>query len=103
MFNQKLDSNGELTSDECQVLQRVYSTWSSFDETNGNQTRSKIPTYNVNAHNSAFPYWLETIAYDADFPREGIPLLHADTHTDISTCICIQPIVVLDKFLCRIQ
>tara|TARA_B100000925_G_scaffold258586_1_gene213618 strand:+ start:1554 stop:2888 length:1335 start_codon:yes stop_codon:yes gene_type:complete len=85
MFNQKLDSNGELTSDECQVLQRVYSTWSSFyDETNGNQSQSEIPTYNVNAHNSAFPYWLEAMEIDPDFPDEGIPLLHADTHTDLS-------------------
>ena len=84
MFDAKLYRDDELTSDECQVLQRVYSTWASFyDETNGYRDQIEIPLYNVNAHNSAFQHWMMVMTFD-DFPNEGIPLLHVDTHTDMS-------------------
>jgi len=81
-------SKKELTEEDCNTLRRTYQIWSSFyEQQNISVSKSKIdykiPVYNVNPHNSSFHYWLKE-SLNQGFPKEGLTLLHADTHTDMS-------------------
>lgn len=74
-----------LTKEDCEVLRRTYEAWAGFNEGENDLQASKddaIPFYNVNPHNSAFPYWLRE-RERGNIPVEGLPLLHVDTHTDL--------------------
>ena len=87
-FNNKLKRE-DLTPEECKTLQSTYGVWASFyDDLNSKnrthaQQQNTIPLYNVNAHNSSYPFWLREQAEGRIAPQ-GIPLIHADTHTDMA-------------------
>ena len=74
-FNNKV-SRQDLTPEECKTLQSTYSVWASFyDDLNSkNRTHAKqqntIPLYNVNAHNSSYPFWLREQAEGRISSRE---------------------------------
>lgn len=78
----------ELNEEDCPVLRSAYSLWASSQDDENEATKNtppdqQIPLYNVNAHNSSMIYWLREMA-KGTIPPGGLPLLHADTHTDIA-------------------
>lgn len=76
-----------LTKQDCDVLRKTYSVWSSFyDDLNQKdeslEQEPTVPLYNVNPHNSAYYYWMQE-KNKGTIPEQGLPLLHVDTHTDL--------------------
>lgn len=87
-FWNKAQTNN-LTKQDCDVLRKTYSVWSSFYDDLNNKENSEeisqeeqVPLYNVNPHNSAYYYWMQE-KNKGTIPEQGLPLLHVDTHTDL--------------------
>lgn len=76
-----------LTTQDCNVLRKTYSVWSSFyDDLNEKDENvaqeASVPLYNVNPHNSSYYYWMQE-KRKGTIPEQGLALLHVDTHTDL--------------------
>lgn len=76
-----------LTTQDCNVLRKTYSVWSSFYDDLNNKDEAiaqeeTVPLYNVNPHNSSYYYWMQE-KNKGTIPEQGLPLLHVDTHTDL--------------------
>ncbi|MCO5142953.1 MAG: hypothetical protein M9962_07680 [Oligoflexia bacterium] len=75
-----------LTEDDCKVLMKTYSLWSSFYDKINTETvaksGAKIPLYNVNPHNTSYKFWMQEKA-KGSIPANGLPIIHVDTHTDV--------------------
>ncbi|MBC87102.1 MAG: hypothetical protein CL677_07960 [Bdellovibrionaceae bacterium] len=84
---EKYSTLDQLTQDDCTVLKKAYSLWASNYEFHNRKMEEKqnqpdIPLYNVNAHNDSFAFWVKEMK-SGNIAKEGIPLIHADTHTDM--------------------
>jgi hypothetical protein len=86
----KFWNKNSLNNEDCEVLEKTFSVWSSFyDDENGlkkNEAepydQTAIPVYNVNNHNASFYAWA-TEQRKGRIPPEGATLVHVDSHTDM--------------------
>jgi hypothetical protein len=75
----------ELKDEDCEVLQRTFELWASFNQKQNKRPSlgSSVPVYNVNRHDTAYHKWSEQRIKDGDWPEDGLTLFHVDTHTDM--------------------
>ncbi|MDH4468985.1 MAG: hypothetical protein QE271_13080 [Bacteriovoracaceae bacterium] len=86
IFNYFWSSKKYLTLYDERILGVAYKIWASFYDLiptlKDQDLNGQIAFHNLNPHNSSFFQWLEAKRVGI-IPSSGLPLLHADTHTDL--------------------